>query len=187
MHREETCTLILLYPKHSHATYFDSGSASKKNYTNIKLALDNALNCYYLKGNSLIREKREGTRRVFSHQLEFPCMKQPANSMTEAFYAIHHMQEFVRDQLRLTLPCKLSLLEWDFTRYASDADVRREFYRIQQKLAQLICKDVLRSEGLFYYGPSVPSNQDVEERLRQQGDNREFMTYQGFLPFPPKH
>ena len=91
MHREETCTLILLYPKHSAAMYFDSGSARKKNYTNIKLALDNALNCYYLKGNSLIREKREGTMRVFNHQLEFPCMKQPANSMTEAFYAIHHM------------------------------------------------------------------------------------------------
>ena len=166
--------------------YFDSGSARKKNYTNIKQVLNDALNCYCLKGISLIRENLEGSRRVFGHKFEFPCMKQPANSMTEAFYAIHHIQEFVRDQLNLTLPCKLTRLQKDFANYSTDADVRREFYRIQQKLAQLICKDVLRSEGLFYYGPSVPSNWAVEERLRQQGDNREFMTYQGFLPFPPK-
>ena len=185
LHREETCTLIILYPKHSHATYFDSGSATKKNYTNIKQVLNDALNCYFLKGNNLIREKLEGTRHVFRHQFEFPYMKQPANSMTEAFYAIHHMQEFVRDQLRLTLPCKLSLLECDFTRYASDADIRREFYRIQQKLAQLICKDVLRSEGLFYYG-LVPSNRAVEKILRKQEDHREFRTLEGFRQFPPK-
>ena len=131
----------------------------------------------------MIREKLEGTRRVFRHQFEFPCMKQPANSMTEAFYAIHHMQEFVRDQLRLTLPCKLTVLEWDFTRYATDVDVRREFYRIQQKLARFICKDVLQPEGLFYYGP-VPSNRAVEKILRKQEDYREFRTLEGFRPFP---
>ena len=107
------------------------------------------------------------------------------NSMTEAFYAIHHMREFVRDQLNLTLPCNLTRLQMDFAKYSTDADVRREFYRIQQKLAQVICRDVLSSEGLFYYRP-IPSNRAVEERLRQQGDNREFMTYQDFLPFPPK-
>ena len=93
-------------------------------------------------------------------------MKQPANSMTEAFYAIHHIQEFVRDQLNLTLPCKLTRLQKDFANYSTDADVRREFYRIQQKLARVICKDVLNYEGLFYYGP-VPSNRAVEKRLRQ--------------------
>ena len=132
----------------------------------------------------MIRERLEGTRRVFGHQFEFPCIKQPANSMAEAFYVIHHMQEFVRDQLRLTLPCKLTLLQWDFTRYATDADVRREFYRIQQKLARFICKDALQPEGLFYYG-AVPSNRFVEKRLRLQGENREFRTLEGYRPFPP--
>ena len=164
--------------------YFDSGSARKKNYTNIKQALNDALNCYYLKGNSLIREKLEGSRRVFGHQFEFPCMKQPANSMTEAFYAIHHIQEFVRDQLNLTLPCKLTRLQKDFANYSTDADVRREFYRIQQKFARVICKDVLQPEGLFYYGP-VPSNRAMEKILRKQEDYREFRTLEGFRPFPP--
>ena len=129
-HREETCTLILLYPKVSHATYFDSGSASKKNYKNIKLALDDALNCYFLKGNNLIREILEGTRRVFGHQFEFPCMKQPANSMTEAFYAIHHMQEFVRDQLRLTLPCTRVMQMSDVSFIASSRSLRNSYARM---------------------------------------------------------
>ena len=129
LHIEESCTLIFLYPKHSHAR--------KKNYTNIKQALNDALNCYYLKGNSFIKEKLEGSKRVFGHQFEFPCIKQAPNSMTEAFYAIHHMREFVRDQLNLTLPCNLTRLQKDFANYSTDADVRREFYRIQQKLAKI--------------------------------------------------
>ena len=50
--------------------------------------------------------------------------------------------------------------------YNTDADVRREFYRIQQKLAQVICRDVLSSEGLFYYGP-VPSDEGLTRQCLQ--------------------
>ena len=137
-----------------------------------------------MKGNPLIREKLQGSRHVFGHKYEFPCMKQPANSMTEAFYAIHHIQEFERDELELELPQKLTRLQKDFANYSTDADVRCEFYRIQQKLARVICRDVLQPEGLFYYGP-VPSNRVMEKILRKQEDYREFRTLEGFRPFPP--
>ena len=46
------CTLILLSPKYSMATYFDSGRQSKKDYTNIKKVLDDALPGYATSGGT---------------------------------------------------------------------------------------------------------------------------------------
>ena len=43
MRRDIYCTLIVLYPQHSHAVYFDSGSATRKDYTDIKGVLDDAI------------------------------------------------------------------------------------------------------------------------------------------------
>ena len=68
----------------------------------------------------------------------------------------------------------------------TDADLRLECYRISQKLAQLIHKDVCNKEGLFYYGPVKPNKKEIEDRLELQRDVRDFMTLGGIRPFPPK-
>ena len=69
---------------------------------------------------------------------------------------------------------------------ATDSQHRLEFIRIQHTIATTITKDVLRKEGLFYYGNSPPLNADVEKRSEDQGDYRPFNTLNGFEPFPPK-
>jgi hypothetical protein len=101
--------------------------------------------------------------------MTFPCLKQPANSSRDGYYAIHHMWEFVRDQHQNLLPSSLQNWRKDFAN-ASDANVRLEIYRIQQKIAQIIHRDVCSREA----------------HLEMWGDGRAFNTLQGIRPFPPK-
>src|SRR3954469_18110766 len=69
LRRDEHCTLISLSPKHSHATYFDSGSLEKKkNYNKIKEVLDDALTGYALTvGTTFVRTKVKFGRHIFNH------------------------------------------------------------------------------------------------------------------------
>jgi hypothetical protein len=166
--------------------YLDSGSADKKkDYTFIKAVLDDAINDFVEKAGPIKKEVVRRGQLIFKHNTTFPCLKQPENSSRDGYYAIHHMREFVRDQHQLLLPS--SLQEWrkDFAN-APDADVHLEIYRIQQKIAQIIHRDVCCREGVFYYGPIPPTNTEIEARLEMQGDGRPFNTLQGIRPFPPK-
>jgi hypothetical protein len=63
---------------------------------------------------------------------------------------------------------------------ASNADVQLEIYRIQQKIVEIIHKDVCSREGVFYYSPIPPINVDIEARYRA------FNMLQGIRPFPLK-
>ena len=101
-----------------------------------------------------------------------------------AFYALHHMHEFVRDQQCLRLPD--SLLKWrkDLAN-VDDADIRAEFYRIQTRIAVVITQDVVKKGGMFFNGFRVPSNEEIKTRIEMQRDFRKFMTKDGILPFPP--
>jgi len=64
-----------------------------------------------------------------------------------------------------------------------DADLRKEFYRIQEAFARIIQHDVCTKGGIFYYG-NPPVNREIEARLEGQGDLRPFMTKEGVLSFP---
>jgi hypothetical protein len=183
MHRDQYCTLIVLWIQYLHAVYFDSGRAKPKKYTNIKNVLDDALNCYYLKGNGLKIKVVIKGKRVFDHETEFPCVKQPKDSTMEAFYAIHHMREFVWDHRLLVEPYSLTTWVRDFANY-SEEHFRLDLYHIQHKLGQLIWKDVCSSEGLFYFGPIKLSQWQIEEICHLQGDHWDFMTIDGLRPFP---
>jgi hypothetical protein len=166
--------------------YLDSGSADKKkDYTFIKAVLDDAINGFVEKAGPIKKEVVRRGQLIFMHNTTFPCLKQPANSSRDGYYAIHHMREFVQDQHQLLLPS--SLQEWrkDFAN-ASNADVCLEIYRIQQKIAQIIHRDVCSIEGVFYYGPIPPTNTEIEARLEMQDDGRPFNMLQGIRPFPPK-
>jgi hypothetical protein len=78
--------------------YLDSGSADKrKDYTLIKGVLDDAINGFVEKARSIKKEVVRRGQLIFKHNTTFPCLKQPANSSRDGYYAIHHMREFVRD------------------------------------------------------------------------------------------
>ena len=101
----------------------------------------------------------------------------------EAWYLIHHMREYIKDQKRLQFPSALDRWCKNLAE-ASDAVIRKEFGRIQQMIAGIICNDVLDKSGVFFNGWAVPSNTEIQNRLTAQGDPRPF-TIDGALPFPP--
>ena len=106
------------------ATYFDSDSQSKKDYTNIKKVLDDALTGYAKSGGTFKRPICRYGKHVFTHVTKFPCVKQRPGSQKDAYYAIHHMRAFVRDHQELTLPDHLK--QWAASLSAiQNADIRQ--------------------------------------------------------------
>ena len=172
---ETHCTLILLSPKYSTATYFDSDRQSKKDYTNVKKVLDDVLPGYAKSRGTFTRPVRKYGKHVFAHNTMFCCVKQPPGGQKGAYYAIHHMRAIVRDHHHLLLPSKLK--DWAASVSAiQDADIRQEFFRIQSEFAEIIHQDVLRTSGQFYLR-NQPSNSDIDTMLQMQADNaRDFMT-----------
>ena len=79
------------------ATYFDSDRQSKKDYTNIKKVLDDALPGYAKSGGTFKRPVCRYGKHVFTHVTMFPCVKQPPGGQKDAYYALHHMPAIVRD------------------------------------------------------------------------------------------
>jgi hypothetical protein len=168
------------------ATYFDSERESKKDYTNIKKVLDDALPGYAKSGGTFKRPMRRYGKHVFTHVTTFPCVKQPTGSQKDAYYALHHMRAIVRNHNHLMLPNNLK--EWAARlSEIQDEDIRLEFFRIQSELAEIISEDVLRTSGQFYL-KEQPSNSDIETILKMQADDyRTFMTMSvdgGFIHAP---
>ena len=111
------------------ATYFDSDRQSKKDYTNIKKVLDDALPGYAKSGGTFRRPICRYGKHVFTHVTTFPCVKQPPGSQKDSYYALHHMRAIVRDHNHLLLPNILE--DWAASLAAiQDADLRQEFFRI---------------------------------------------------------
>ena len=86
------------------ATYFDSDRQSKKDYTNIKKVLDDALPGYATSGGTFKRPVRRYGRHEFTHNTTFPYVKQPPGGQKDAYYALHHMRAIVWDHNHLLLP-----------------------------------------------------------------------------------
>jgi hypothetical protein len=84
---------------------FGLGSAIKKNYTHVKIVLDDALTKYVHQGGSF-KSKRPTKHGMYTflHTTSFPCIKQPEGSHKDAYYALYHMLALVWDQKNLTLP-----------------------------------------------------------------------------------
>ena len=73
--------------KYSDATYLDAGSATKRDYSNVRRVLDSALTGSFNAGGNFLREKVVKNMHVFHHITEVPCVKQPAGGQKEAYYA----------------------------------------------------------------------------------------------------
>jgi hypothetical protein len=161
--------------QHSSATYFDSGSATKKNYTNIKNILDDALTDYVKEGGTIKRPKMKFGKHVFGHITVFPCLKQPTSSQKDGFYALHQMRSLVRDANDLTLPSHLRGWAENLAQI-NDSNIRAEFFSIQQDLATMIYEDVMTKGRVFFAGYGLPPNKEIEDLVGLQGDARTFMT-----------
>ncbi|KAK1602665.1 hypothetical protein QYE76_037218 [Lolium multiflorum] len=66
------CTLIVVHPQHSHAVYLDSGRDKKKDYTNIRALLNDALTGFANKAGPLKVERKSRGGLVLTHTTNFP-------------------------------------------------------------------------------------------------------------------
>ncbi|KAK1616511.1 hypothetical protein QYE76_022028 [Lolium multiflorum] len=153
---DNTCTLISVTPRHSMATYLDADGKSSTDYTNVKAVLDDALNGYVRAKGHMERPNVRYGKHVFKHQTKFPCVKKPPSSTKDAYYALYHMNKFIRDQQQLTLPEHLRDWANKLARVPDDG-IKQDFFRIQTEFCEIIHQDVIRSAGEFYAGYQ-PSN-----------------------------
>ena len=122
------------------ATYLDPNRNSKIDYTNVKKVLDDALPGYATSGGTFKRPVHRYGRHVFAHNTKFSFVKQPPGGQKDAYYALHHMREIVRDHHHLLLPDNLK--DWAVSLSAiQDTDIRQEFFRIQSEFAEIIYQD----------------------------------------------
>ncbi|XBI51893.1 hypothetical protein VPH35_034350 [Triticum aestivum] len=165
--------LIILYPRYSHALYLDSSkNMNKKDYTHIKSVLDGAIFYYDARGGEIKDKKKKDGRPAFSHKTDFCCIQQPSDSLSDGFYVLHHMLEYIRDHQDLRMSPKSGdahILQW--AKNIGDTPDHRlqdEFYHIQHELAQVIMKEVLDKTGMFYEEGQM-KREDVRTRLAAQG------------------
>ena len=146
---DEYAVLIVIRPRWSVATYFDSGSL--KDYTRLKGVLDEPLEGYAQKGGHFYKEKNgerftKDNKHIFWHGTGFHCIKHAPGSVKDAFYVLHHIKGFVRDAEKTRMPS--SLREWTkFAGEITDDKLREDFHLIQMELSQIIYNDVVTSGG----------------------------------------
>ena len=164
----------------------DPDRESNKDNTTIQKVLDDVLAGYATSGGEFKSEVTKYGTHVFIHLTKFACVKQPPGGQKDAYYALHNMRAFVRDQQQLTLPNHLKHWAARLSKI-QDADLRQEFFRIQTDLAGIITQDFIRTTGGFYL-KNQPSNSDIETMLKVQADDdRPFMTItkdSGFIHAP---
>ncbi|KAK1682605.1 hypothetical protein QYE76_043453 [Lolium multiflorum] len=180
------CTLIVVHPQHSHAVYLDSGRDKKKDYTNIRALLNDALTGFANKAGPLKVERKSRGGLVLTHTTNFPCLRQSKqdNGM-DAWYAILQMQEYIKYADDMLLP---ESLRERFVNMADapDREIRKNWGRIQQFICTIIVHDVNNRSGEFFYGYGLPPNDEIELRLEMSRDERPFNTLEGCRPFPPR-
>ena len=149
---EDYAVLILISPRWSVATYFDSGSL--KDYTRIRSILDESLEGYAQKGGHFHKEKNgeyltKDKKHIFRHGTGFHCLKHAPGSVKDVFYFLHHIKGLVRD-------IETSRWPTDLQRYLkmaceiTDSELREDFHRIQRHLSQIILEDVMEAGGSLH-------------------------------------
>ncbi|KAK1630829.1 hypothetical protein QYE76_005144 [Lolium multiflorum] len=110
---DQYCTLIILCPKWSLAQYFDSSNTTtKKDYKRIRGVLDEAILGYSKNVGTFDKNwqyiRRDPKKLGFKHVIDFHCIKQPASSIKEAIYVLHHLKGFVENAEMMYLPPKMT-------------------------------------------------------------------------------
>src|SRR3990170_2174792 len=83
--------LIVLYPRVSHAVYFDPTRNYEKDYTHVMNILDDALQGFNLRGGHLQIRKQRNKKMGFSHKTNFCCIHVPKHSRNDGFYLLQLM------------------------------------------------------------------------------------------------
>ena len=103
-------------------------------------------------------ENFKNGKHVFKHVTEFPCVKQPARSLKEAFYVLHHLRGFVHDCQMLTLPS--SIRGWvEKLEQIDDDNIREDFFCIQNQISEIMQHDVMQSGGTLHYARGLPKRE----------------------------
>ncbi|KAK1699279.1 hypothetical protein QYE76_015976 [Lolium multiflorum] len=102
MYKESNTILLPIFPD----------TTTKKDYKRIRGVLDEAILGYAKNGGTFDKNGqyiRPDTKKLgFKHVIDFPCIKQPASSIKEAFYVLHHLKGFVEDAEMMSLPPKMT-------------------------------------------------------------------------------
>jgi hypothetical protein len=185
--RDTYCVTISLCPRWSVAQYFDSSNTTyKKDWGRIKTVLNDALEGYFQMGGTFEKNcafVKNDKRHGFRHVTEFPCIKQPADSVKDAFYALHQLKGIVRDAEQIKHPSSIREMSARYAGDINDADLREDFHRIQRKLSEIIIEDVETMGGCLNIRLK-PSKRSIEKRLDAQGDRRTWMMKDMYKPFP---
>ena len=185
--RDTYYVTISLCPRWALAQYFDSSNTThKKDLRRITRVLDDAIEGYFQMGGTFEKNSafiKSDKRRGFRHVTEFPCIKQPADSVKDAFYALHHLKGLVRDAEQIKNPSSIREMSAKYAGEINDADLREDFHRIQRKLSEIIKEDVEAMGGCLNIR-SKPPKRSIEKRLAAQGDLRTWTTKEMYKPFP---
>src|ERR1041385_2173216 len=135
--------------------------------------LDDALAVYKEAGGKIVKHKyrkHHPSVSVFNHVTQFPCVKQPAGSVRDAYYALHHMRAIVQEEQNLTLSSHLKA--WAERKTAiTDANLRQEFFHIQGEMVTIIRHEV-QMKGSIFHSNISPSNGEIEARLKALRDTK---------------
>ena len=176
--------LIVMHPHICLAFIMDSLRSLEKDYTLVRDVMDDALFHFHTHGGCIkkIKKRKGSSLPGFRVNEKFPCLQQPAHSVMDSYYVIHHISEYVRAVD--TLDLAKDVVKWgQQLEKKKGGDQEDELSRIQVKLADILNKDVIDEQGVFHGGEDTP--EEVMDRLRQQGEDTSFNTYEGIRPFLP--
>src|SRR4051812_14778273 len=129
--------------------------------------LDDALTGYIKAGGKMVKHKFRKNQpdvNVFSQITQFSCVKQPAGSVRDAYYALHNMRAIVQEQRNLTLPSHLRA--WaEMKAEISDENHKEEFFHIEEQMVTIIHHQV-QMRGSIFHSNIAPSNGEIEVLLK---------------------
>jgi hypothetical protein len=172
---------MVIYTRISKIIFLDSTRKIPKDYNRLRQVMDEALLNFDNQGGHIETKKFNNVTHAlrFSYNVDFPCLQQPDGSEGDVYYVIYHMMAYIRANNTFTRGSDIT--EWGRSlQEITDVGLRDEFVRIQLNLATVINKDVLLPEGMFHGGNE--SADEVEDRLKKQGDTRSFNTLAGVRP-----
>jgi hypothetical protein len=103
----------------------------------------------------------------------------------DMWYAILQMMEYIKDIEVMLLP---EGLKRKFKNMADTTDrvLKEKWARIQQIICTIIHQDVCNRYGAFFYGHTLPSNEQIELHLDMSREDMPFNSLEGCRPFPKK-
>lgn len=123
------------------AYFFDLKRNTKEDWHPLMIILNNALFKYYHSGGSRRKHMK------FTYHTSSCCKQEPQDdsSFRSVYYVIFHIDDYVRFKSQLKSPA--SLKTWSTQLESGEDNLPREFACLQNVLAHIINKDIIRVGG----------------------------------------